>query len=118
MSIGESNAEEMTHVEAQNEIRAASDSLSMTLSRYAHTLLTQSPDSAPLHLSHVSLPLPGVETSNPSCVRRRLLKNVFLRSMFLFHIFIFQAQILLRLNLRCADCTGRDLLLSVQLRLK
>ncbi|XP_058271385.1 PDZ and LIM domain protein 7 isoform X5 [Hemibagrus wyckioides] len=33
VSIGDSNAEEMTHVEAQNKIRAAVDSLSLTLNR-------------------------------------------------------------------------------------
>ncbi|XP_062874489.1 PDZ and LIM domain protein 7 isoform X3 [Trichomycterus rosablanca] len=33
MSIGDSNAEEMTHVEAQNSIRAATDSLPLRLSR-------------------------------------------------------------------------------------
>ncbi|XP_076842694.1 PDZ and LIM domain protein 7 isoform X2 [Brachyhypopomus gauderio] len=33
MSIGGSNAEEMTHVEAQNKIKAATDSLVLTLSR-------------------------------------------------------------------------------------
>uniref|UniRef100_A0AAR2K2Y3 PDZ domain-containing protein n=1 Tax=Pygocentrus nattereri TaxID=42514 RepID=A0AAR2K2Y3_PYGNA len=34
VAIGESNVEEMTHVEAQNKIRAATDSLTLTLSRY------------------------------------------------------------------------------------
>lgn len=33
VSIDDSNAEEMTHVEAQNKIRAASDSLTLTLSK-------------------------------------------------------------------------------------
>ncbi|XP_029021525.1 PDZ and LIM domain protein 7 isoform X2 [Betta splendens] len=33
VSIGDSNAEDMTHVEAQNKIRAATDSLSLTLSK-------------------------------------------------------------------------------------
>ncbi|KAM4621575.1 PDZ and LIM domain protein 7 isoform 1-T1 [Polymixia lowei] len=33
VSIGESNAEDMTHVEAQNKIRAATDSLTLTLSK-------------------------------------------------------------------------------------
>ncbi|XP_030223322.1 PDZ and LIM domain protein 7 isoform X1 [Gadus morhua] len=33
VSIGEINAEDMTHVEAQNQIRAATDSLSLSLSR-------------------------------------------------------------------------------------
>uniref|UniRef100_A0A9J8B1W3 PDZ and LIM domain 7 n=2 Tax=Cyprinus carpio TaxID=7962 RepID=A0A9J8B1W3_CYPCA len=33
VSISDANAEEMTHVEAQNKIRAASDSLALTLSR-------------------------------------------------------------------------------------
>lgn len=33
VSISEANAEEMTHVEAQNKIRAATDSLTLTLSR-------------------------------------------------------------------------------------
>uniref|UniRef100_A0AAR2JL79 PDZ domain-containing protein n=1 Tax=Pygocentrus nattereri TaxID=42514 RepID=A0AAR2JL79_PYGNA len=33
VAIGESNVEEMTHVEAQNKIRAATDSLTLTLSR-------------------------------------------------------------------------------------
>ncbi|XP_020784717.2 PDZ and LIM domain protein 7 isoform X1 [Boleophthalmus pectinirostris] len=33
VSIGETNAEDMTHVEAQNQIRAASDSLTLTLSK-------------------------------------------------------------------------------------
>ncbi|KAF7658436.1 hypothetical protein LDENG_00013010 [Lucifuga dentata] len=33
VSIGESNAEDMTHVEAQNAIRAATDSLTLTLSK-------------------------------------------------------------------------------------
>uniref|UniRef100_A0A4W4FPE3 PDZ domain-containing protein n=1 Tax=Electrophorus electricus TaxID=8005 RepID=A0A4W4FPE3_ELEEL len=33
VSIGDSNAEEMTHVEAQNKIRAATDTLTLTLSR-------------------------------------------------------------------------------------
>ncbi|XP_072293909.1 PDZ and LIM domain protein 7 isoform X3 [Eucyclogobius newberryi] len=33
VSIGETNAEDMTHVEAQNQIRAASDSLLLTLSK-------------------------------------------------------------------------------------
>jgi len=36
VSISEANAEEMTHVEAQNKIRAATDSLTLTLSRYIH----------------------------------------------------------------------------------
>uniref|UniRef100_A0A7N6AJJ4 PDZ domain-containing protein n=1 Tax=Anabas testudineus TaxID=64144 RepID=A0A7N6AJJ4_ANATE len=33
VSIGDANAEDMTHVEAQNKIRAATDSLSLTLSK-------------------------------------------------------------------------------------
>uniref|UniRef100_A0A9J8A8A9 PDZ and LIM domain 7 n=1 Tax=Cyprinus carpio carpio TaxID=630221 RepID=A0A9J8A8A9_CYPCA len=33
VSISDANAEEMTHVEAQNKIRAATDSLTLTLSR-------------------------------------------------------------------------------------
>ncbi|KAK1798153.1 hypothetical protein P4O66_000647 [Electrophorus voltai] len=33
VSIGDSNAEEMTHVEAQNKIRSATDTLTLTLSR-------------------------------------------------------------------------------------
>jgi len=33
VSIGDSNAEEMTHVEAQNHIRAATDTLSLSLNR-------------------------------------------------------------------------------------
>ncbi|XP_042348851.1 PDZ and LIM domain protein 7-like isoform X4 [Plectropomus leopardus] len=33
VSISETNAEEMTHVEAQNKIRAATDSLTLTLSK-------------------------------------------------------------------------------------
>lgn len=33
VSIGDSNAEDMTHVEAQNKIRAATDSLTLTLSK-------------------------------------------------------------------------------------
>lgn len=33
VSIGDSNAEDMTHVEAQNQIRAATDSLALTLSK-------------------------------------------------------------------------------------
>uniref|UniRef100_A0A672K2C1 PDZ and LIM domain protein 7 n=1 Tax=Sinocyclocheilus grahami TaxID=75366 RepID=A0A672K2C1_SINGR len=33
VSISDANAEEMTHVEAQNKIRAATDSLALTLSR-------------------------------------------------------------------------------------
>uniref|UniRef100_A0A8C6TFQ6 PDZ domain-containing protein n=1 Tax=Neogobius melanostomus TaxID=47308 RepID=A0A8C6TFQ6_9GOBI len=33
VSIGEINAEDMTHVEAQNQIRAATDSLTLTLSK-------------------------------------------------------------------------------------
>ncbi|TSK87399.1 PDZ and LIM domain protein 7 [Bagarius yarrelli] len=33
VSIGNANAEEMTHVEAQNQIRAATDSLTLTLNR-------------------------------------------------------------------------------------
>ncbi|CAL9706908.1 unnamed protein product [Knipowitschia caucasica] len=33
VSIGQTNAEDMTHVEAQNQIRAASDSLTLTLSK-------------------------------------------------------------------------------------
>jgi len=33
VSIGDTNAEDMTHVEAQNKIRAANDSLSLTLSK-------------------------------------------------------------------------------------
>uniref|UniRef100_A0A673IT15 PDZ and LIM domain protein 7 n=1 Tax=Sinocyclocheilus rhinocerous TaxID=307959 RepID=A0A673IT15_9TELE len=36
VSISDANAEEMTHVEAQNKIRAATDSLALTLSRYTH----------------------------------------------------------------------------------
>uniref|UniRef100_A0A3Q0RL50 PDZ and LIM domain 7 n=1 Tax=Amphilophus citrinellus TaxID=61819 RepID=A0A3Q0RL50_AMPCI len=35
VSISDANAEDMTHVEAQNKIRAASDSLTLTLSRLA-----------------------------------------------------------------------------------
>lgn len=33
VSIGDSNAEDMTHVEAQNKIRAATDSLTLSLSK-------------------------------------------------------------------------------------
>lgn len=33
VSIDNANAEDMTHVEAQNKIRAATDSLSLTLSK-------------------------------------------------------------------------------------
>lgn len=33
VSIGDANAEEMTHVEAQNKIRAATDALTLSLSR-------------------------------------------------------------------------------------
>lgn len=33
VSIGDTNAEDMTHVEAQNTIRAATDSLTLTLSK-------------------------------------------------------------------------------------
>ncbi|KAJ3588456.1 hypothetical protein NHX12_012048 [Muraenolepis orangiensis] len=33
VSIAQLNAEDMTHVEAQNQIRAATDSLSLSLSR-------------------------------------------------------------------------------------
>lgn len=33
VSIGDTNAEDMTHVEAQNKIRAATDSLTLTLSK-------------------------------------------------------------------------------------
>ncbi|XP_035264199.1 PDZ and LIM domain protein 7 [Anguilla anguilla] len=41
VSICDSNAEDMTHVEAQNKIRAATDSLSLILTRYApHLSLT------------------------------------------------------------------------------
>lgn len=36
VSICEANAEEMTHVEAQNKIRAATDALTLTLSRYTN----------------------------------------------------------------------------------
>ncbi|XP_036403615.1 PDZ and LIM domain protein 7 isoform X2 [Megalops cyprinoides] len=36
VSISDSNAEDMTHVEAQNKIRAATDSLTLTLSRAFH----------------------------------------------------------------------------------
>ncbi|XP_062332003.1 PDZ and LIM domain protein 7 isoform X3 [Osmerus eperlanus] len=36
VSIGETNAEDMTHVEAQNKIRAATDSLTLTLSKAFH----------------------------------------------------------------------------------
>ncbi|KAG9339333.1 hypothetical protein JZ751_023890, partial [Albula glossodonta] len=36
VSISDSNAEEMTHVEAQNKIRAATDSLTLTLTRAFH----------------------------------------------------------------------------------
>lgn len=35
VAIGDANAEEMTHVEAQNKIREASGSLTLTLSRLA-----------------------------------------------------------------------------------
>uniref|UniRef100_A0A9J8BGL6 PDZ and LIM domain protein 7 n=1 Tax=Cyprinus carpio carpio TaxID=630221 RepID=A0A9J8BGL6_CYPCA len=45
VSISDANAEEMTHVEAQNKIRAATDSLTLTLSRFlgfeTKTSLTQ-----------------------------------------------------------------------------
>lgn len=34
VSIGDSNAEDMTHVEAQNKIRAATDSLTLSLSKW------------------------------------------------------------------------------------
>ncbi|XP_066572652.1 PDZ and LIM domain protein 7 isoform X6 [Amia ocellicauda] len=37
VSIDNSNAEDMTHVEAQNKIRAASDTLALSLSRAFHT---------------------------------------------------------------------------------
>lgn len=33
VSINETNAEEMTHVEAQNKIRAATDTLALTLNK-------------------------------------------------------------------------------------
>lgn len=33
VSISDTNAEDMTHVEAQNKIRAATDSLTLTLSK-------------------------------------------------------------------------------------
>jgi len=36
VSISDSNAEDMTHVEAQNKIRAATDSLTLTLSKAFH----------------------------------------------------------------------------------
>jgi len=36
VSIADTNAEEMTHVEAQNQIRAATDSLTLTLSKAFH----------------------------------------------------------------------------------
>jgi len=36
VSIADSNAEDMTHVEAQNKIRAATDSLTLTLSKAFH----------------------------------------------------------------------------------
>uniref|UniRef100_A0AAZ3QEB2 PDZ domain-containing protein n=1 Tax=Oncorhynchus tshawytscha TaxID=74940 RepID=A0AAZ3QEB2_ONCTS len=36
VSIGETNAEDMTHVEAQNKIRAAEESLTLTLSKAFH----------------------------------------------------------------------------------
>ncbi|XP_042182089.1 PDZ and LIM domain protein 7-like [Oncorhynchus tshawytscha] len=36
VSIGETNAEDMTHVEAQNKIRAAEESLTLTLSKALH----------------------------------------------------------------------------------
>ncbi|XP_064872775.1 PDZ and LIM domain protein 7-like, partial [Oncorhynchus nerka] len=37
VSIGETNAEDMTHVEAQNKIRAAEESLTLTLSKTEQT---------------------------------------------------------------------------------
>uniref|UniRef100_A0A3B4ESK5 PDZ and LIM domain protein 7 n=2 Tax=Haplochromini TaxID=319058 RepID=A0A3B4ESK5_9CICH len=42
VAIGDANAEEMTHVEAQNKIREASGSLTLTLSRLADSLATAS----------------------------------------------------------------------------
>uniref|UniRef100_A0A4W4FMX9 PDZ domain-containing protein n=1 Tax=Electrophorus electricus TaxID=8005 RepID=A0A4W4FMX9_ELEEL len=47
VSIGDSNAEEMTHVEAQNKIRAATDTLTLTLSRYI--AIGDCSDPAPRH---------------------------------------------------------------------
>uniref|UniRef100_A0A8C9WCI4 PDZ and LIM domain 7 n=1 Tax=Scleropages formosus TaxID=113540 RepID=A0A8C9WCI4_SCLFO len=41
VSIGDANAEEMTHVEAQNKIRAAADCLTLTLSRCAFSCIFQ-----------------------------------------------------------------------------
>uniref|UniRef100_A0A3Q4HD93 PDZ and LIM domain protein 7 n=1 Tax=Neolamprologus brichardi TaxID=32507 RepID=A0A3Q4HD93_NEOBR len=42
VAIGDANAEEMTHVEAQNKIREASGSLTLALSRLADSLATAS----------------------------------------------------------------------------
>lgn len=36
VSIGDANAEDLTHVEAQNKIRAATNSLALSLSRYTN----------------------------------------------------------------------------------
>uniref|UniRef100_A0A8C9WB48 PDZ and LIM domain 7 n=1 Tax=Scleropages formosus TaxID=113540 RepID=A0A8C9WB48_SCLFO len=44
VSIGDANAEEMTHVEAQNKIRAAADCLTLTLSRAFSGAATEQKD--------------------------------------------------------------------------
>ncbi|XP_071268064.1 PDZ and LIM domain protein 7-like isoform X4 [Salvelinus alpinus] len=44
VSIGETNAEDMTHVEAQNKIRAAEESLTLTLSKAFHAAGDQKMD--------------------------------------------------------------------------
>ncbi|KAM9412952.1 PDZ and LIM domain protein 7-like isoform 1-T1 [Salvelinus alpinus] len=47
VSIGETNAEDMTHVEAQNKIRAAEESLTLTLSKAFHAAGDQKDSLAP-----------------------------------------------------------------------
>ncbi|XP_041760444.1 PDZ and LIM domain protein 7 isoform X2 [Coregonus clupeaformis] len=50
VSIGETNAEDMTHVEAQNKIRAAEESLTLTLSKAFHVGGDQKDSLAPAYV--------------------------------------------------------------------
>ncbi|KAK6299383.1 hypothetical protein J4Q44_G00308930 [Coregonus suidteri] len=50
VSIGETNAEDMTHVEAQNKIRAAEQSLTLTLSKAFHAGGDQKDSLAPAYV--------------------------------------------------------------------
>uniref|UniRef100_A0A8C1GYB8 PDZ and LIM domain protein 7 n=1 Tax=Cyprinus carpio TaxID=7962 RepID=A0A8C1GYB8_CYPCA len=66
VSISDANAEEMTHVEAQNKIRAASDSLALTLSSHGVTPCPakSKPADKP---DEVEVPAEAPMNSGPAC---------------------------------------------------